>query len=179
MSCSQTPKSTYFKKTTTQVDWLPSRQNHTRAEPIVDRINIGHNPTLAECHVARLASGENPSRQTPSWTESQVDRAKREQNAELTEQIMDTILFGENVMWPDSKVDKIQEDKHQVGQIHKRRELKVSRTRFERPYGGQKILWTNYHMSRLPSVQNPSSQTPMWTECQLYMISNRKIPSWR
>ena len=162
------------KWTDSQVHKTKSEHNSELIEPIVDRILLGENVMWSDSQ-----NRQNSSRQPSSWTDSQVDRAKREQNAELTEQIMDTILFGENFIWPDSKVDKIQEDKHQVGQIHKRRELKVSRTRFERPYGGQKILWTNCHMSRLPSVQNPSSQTPMWTECQLYMISNRKIPSWR
>ena len=37
----------------------------------------------------------------------------------MTELIVDTILLGENVMWPDSKVDKIHEDKHKVGQTPK------------------------------------------------------------
>ena len=51
--------------------------------------------------------------------ESQVDRTKREQNPELTEPIVDTILRGEDVMWPHSKVEKIQVDKHPVGPPHK------------------------------------------------------------
>ena len=45
----------------------------------------------------------------------------------MTEPIVDTILFGENVIWPDSKVDKIQDDKHPVGQISKKTEPNVSR----------------------------------------------------
>ena len=157
-----------------KVDWTKSESNQELTELIVDTILRGQNVLWQD-----YQDRQNSSRQTPSWTDFQEDGTKRKQNAELKEQIVDTILLGENVMWPDSKVDQIQEDKHLVGQIHKRRELRVSWTRFERPYGGQKILWTNCHMGRLPSVQNPSSQTPMWTECQLYMISNRKIPSWR
>ena len=51
--------------------------------------------------------------------ESQVDRTKREQNPELTEPIVDTILRGEDVMWPGSKVDKSQVDKRPVGPTHK------------------------------------------------------------
>ena len=77
--------------------------------------------------MARLANGQNPSRQTPSWRESQVDRTSSEHNPELTEPKVDTILFGENVIWPDSKVDKIQDDKHPVREISKKTEPNVSR----------------------------------------------------
>ena len=141
-------------------------QTHKRRELKVsptrfERPYRGQRTLWTDCHVARLPSELIPCRQPPRWTDSQVDRTKSEHNPDLTEPIVDTILLGETVMWPDSKVDKIQEGKHQVGKAQKGRELKVSPTRFERPYRGKITLWTDCHMGRLPSEQNPSSQTPM------------------
>ena len=43
---------------------------------------------------------KHPVGLTSKKTEPQV-----EQKAELTEPIVDTILRGQNVMWPDSKVE--------------------------------------------------------------------------
>ena len=63
--------------------------------------------------------GQNSSRQTPSLTDFQEDRTKREHKAELTEPIVETILRGQNVMWPDSLGDRIQVGKHPVGQTAK------------------------------------------------------------
>ena len=63
-------------------------------------------------HVARLPIGWIPSTHTPWWPDSQVDRTKREQNPEFSEPIVETILRGENVMWPVFKEDRIQVDKH-------------------------------------------------------------------
>ena len=68
-----------------------------------------------ECHVARLQSVQIPIRYTPRRTDSQVDRTKSEHNPELKEPIEETILLGRKVMWPDSQVDRSQEDKHPVG----------------------------------------------------------------
>ena len=68
-------------------------------------------------------SVQNPSKQTSSWKASQEDRTKSEHNPELKEPIVDKFLLGENVMWPDFKVFKIQEDKHKVGPTQKGREL--------------------------------------------------------
>ena len=158
MSCGQTPKCTDSYQTYTQKDWLPSRQNQKWAQSRVERTNRGNNPTWAEGHVARLPSGQKPRRQTPSWIESQVDRTKREQNPELKEPIADTILRGEDVMWPDSKLDKIQVDKHPLGPTHKLTKEKVNQTRFERPYRGRRPMWTDCHMDRRPSGQNSSRQ---------------------
>ena len=90
-------------------------------------MNSGHNTAWAECHVTRLQSGQNPSRQTPSWTESQVDRSKLEQNPELTKPLVDTILRGQHVMWPDFLVERIQVDKYPGGQTPKWREPYVKR----------------------------------------------------
>ena len=56
--------------------------------------------------------GQIPSRDTPRWPDSQEDRTKGEQNPKLTEPVVDPILRWQNVMWPDSKVDRIQVDKH-------------------------------------------------------------------
>ena len=142
--------------TNSQEDRTKREQNQELKESIVDTILLGQNVMWPDSQ-----DGQNSSRQTPSWTNFQEDRTKHERKAELTEPIVETILRGQNVMWPDSKVDQIQEDKHLVGQIHKRRELKVSLTRFERPYRGKRTLWTDCHMGILPSEQNPSSQTPM------------------
>ena len=46
----------------------------------------------AKCHVSRLLSGQHPSGQTPRWTDSQVDRTKKEQNPDWTDPAVDTIL---------------------------------------------------------------------------------------
>ena len=73
----------------------------------------------AECHVARLQREQNPSKQTGRRIDSKVDRTTRRQSLELTEPIVDTILGEQNVMWPDSIVDRIQVDKHQGGQALK------------------------------------------------------------
>ena len=77
-------------------------------------------------------------------------------------------------MWPDSKLDKIQVDKHPLGPTHKLTKEKVSQTRLERPYRGRRAMWTDCHMDRLQNGQNSSKQTSRQTECQVDMISNRK-----
>ena len=69
----------------------------------------------AECHVDRLPSGQNPSRETPTWTDSQVDRSKRAQNPDWTEPMKETILRGKNVVWQDSQEDRFQVDNHPGG----------------------------------------------------------------
>ena len=76
--------------------------------------------------MARLQRGQNPSIQTRRWTDSQVDRTRPRQNRELKEPVVGTIIRGQNVMWPDSMVDKIQIDKHLGGQTPKYTETKVS-----------------------------------------------------
>ena len=50
-------------------------------------------------------SGQNQNRKSPRWTNSQVNAINSEENPDLTEPIVDTILHGQNVMLPDSKVD--------------------------------------------------------------------------
>ena len=54
--------------------------------------------------------GQNSSRQTPSWKDFKEDRTTRGQNPELTEAKVDTILGGQNFMWPGPQVDGIQID---------------------------------------------------------------------
>ena len=67
----------------------------------------------------RLPSGQNQSRQSPGWTDSKVDRAKGKHNPELTKPILDTSLYGQNVMWPDSQVDTIQVNKLEVDRLQR------------------------------------------------------------
>ena len=73
----------------------------------------------AECHLARLQRGQNPSKQTRRCTDSKVERTTRRQSLELTKPIVDTILGEQNVRWPDFIVDRIQVDKHQGRQAPK------------------------------------------------------------
>ena len=56
-------------------------------------------------------SGQNQNRKSPRWTNSQVDATNSEENPDLTEPIVDTILHGHNVMLPDSKLDGIKVDR--------------------------------------------------------------------
>ena len=56
-------------------------------------------------------SGQNQNRKSPRWTNSQVDAINSEENPDLTEPIVDTILHGQNVMLPDSKVDGVKVDR--------------------------------------------------------------------
>ena len=73
----------------------------------------------AEYHVDRLPRRRMASRQTPRWTDSQVDRTERQQNQHLTEQVVDRILCGQNIMWEDSREDRFQVDKHPDAQTLK------------------------------------------------------------
>ena len=153
------------------MDKLPRRPTQKWAESRIHITNSGHNPTWPECHVARLPSELIPSRQPPRWTDSQVDRTKSEHNPELKEPIVDTILLGKNVMWPDFKVYKIEKDKHQVGPTQKGRELKVSLMRFERPYRRQRTLWTDCHVGRLQVVKHPGEQNAKctWSQIEIFL----------
>ena len=86
--------------------------NQKCAESTLDRTSFGHNPQLKDCHVDRHPSDPNQSRIAPRWTDSEVDRTKIEQNPDLTEPAVDTILCKKNVMWPDYQVERFQEDKN-------------------------------------------------------------------
>ena len=70
--------------------------------------------------MARFQSGQIPRRQPTRWKDLEVDRTKREKKQELTEPILDTILRGQKVMWPGSREDRIQVDKHPGEQNAKR-----------------------------------------------------------
>ena len=56
--------------------------------------------------------GQNSNRQTPSWTDFEENRTKREQKAELTEPLVETHQREQNVMFPNSQEDTLQINKH-------------------------------------------------------------------
>ena len=76
---------------------------------------------------ARLPSGKNPSRETPSWTESQVERIKRQQNPEVDRTNSGHKPTGREFMSPNSQEERFQVDKHPDGQTPKKTDPNVSR----------------------------------------------------
>ena len=75
---------------TLQVDKHPGGESPKKTDPKlaesrVAKTKSGHNRTWAECHVARLPSGQFQSKRTHMWPDYQVGRTKSEQNPDLTE----------------------------------------------------------------------------------------------
>ena len=123
----------------------------------------------AECHVPRLQSGQNPSRQTSRWTDFKEDRTTRGQNPELTEAKVDTILGGQNFMWPDSQVDGIQidlthKDRPHVDRTTRRQNPERTEPIVDTILRGQNVMCPDSKVDKIQVDKPPGGLTSKKTE---------------
>ena len=157
-------------------------KNQDWIEPALDRTSIWHNLKLNVRHLDGLPSWQNQSGKSARWTDCKVDGTKSENNQELTELIVDTILRGQNVMWQDyqdrqnsSRQTPSWTDFQEDG-TKRKQNPELTEPVVDTILRGQNGMWPDSQVDKIQVDKQPVRQNPKWRETNVTKIQRLTEP---